>query len=191
MPVPAGAIPPTCDVSDACDDLGIPAVRVGGLRPMWPGCRALYGRVRTFTLAPDSAADPVPDLLVALGAGAEGDIALVDIGGRLDLQCWGGRTAAAARRAGIAGALVNGAVRDVAALRSLEFPTFALGTYPARARGRLGYRGSGLDVLFGTATVRSGSAVVADEDGLVFFPYEAASEVVGLARDIAAAELAG
>ncbi len=180
------AFPGSCDVSDACDELGIPAVRTGGIRPVWPGCPALFGRVRTLTLAPDATADPLSDVLAALTEIPAGDVAFIDLDGRLDVQCWGGRTADAARRAGVAGALVNGAVRDVSALRSLEFPTFALGTYPARAKGRLRYCGSGHDVVLGAGIVRSGSAVVADDDGLVFFPYETARDIVARARELAA-----
>jgi regulator of RNase E activity RraA len=190
-PLAVEPFPGSCDVSDACDDLGIVAVRTGGLRPVWSGCPALLGRVRTLTLAPDPDADPLPEVLAALAAIPAGDIAFVDLDGRTDVQCWGGRTAGAARRAEVAGALVNGAVRDVAALRSLAFPTFAVGSYPARAKGRLRFRGTGNDVVLGAGTVRSGSAVVADDDGLVFFPYEAAGEVLARARVLAVGETGG
>jgi regulator of RNase E activity RraA len=192
MRLASAPFPGSCDISDACDDLGVPAVRVGGLRPTWPGCPALLGRVRTLTLTPtsDAAADPLPEVLAALTAIPTGDVALIDLDGRSDVQCWGGRTATAARRAGVAGAVVNGAVRDVDALRSLDFPTFALGTYPARAKGRLTYRGAGRDVVLGTEIVRSGSVVVADDNGLVFFPFEVATDVLARARDLAAQEQA-
>jgi len=184
---PFSAAPPaSCDISDACDDLGVPAVRTGLLRPMWPEC-ALFGPVRTLSLTPGDGADPVADLIADLARGRPGEIALVDLGGRTDLQCWGGRTARAAGAVGMAGALVNGALRDVSALRSLGLPAFAAGTYPARARGRLRYRGAGHDVRVGTATVRSGSAVAADADGCVFFAYDRVEEVVARARGIAAA----
>jgi 4-hydroxy-4-methyl-2-oxoglutarate aldolase len=178
----------SCGISDACDVLGVPAVRTGRLRPMWPDCPALFGRLGTLTLIPDPAADPLPDVLAALARIPAGHVVLVDLGGRTDLQCWGGRTAAVARRAGIVGALVNGAIRDVAHLASLHFPTFAAGTYPARARGRLAYVGSGLDVVIGTEVVRSGSMVVADASGVVFFPADSVSEVFAQSEKIAAAE---
>lgn len=177
--------PGSCDISDACDDLGIPAVRTGILRPAWPGCPPLFGRVRTLTLAADTAGDPLPDLLAALTAIPAGDVAFIDLDGRFDAQCWGGRTAEAARRAGLSGALVNGAVRDTAELRSLAFPTFALGTYPGRAKGRLKFCGADRDVMLGTQLVRSGSAAVADDDGLVFFPFDLAADVFARARDLA------
>jgi len=178
-------LPASSDISDACDDLGIPATRTGSLRPAWLGCPPLFGRVRTLTLASDPAGDPLPDMLAALTAIPAGDVAFIDIEGRSDAQCWGGRTAEAARRAGVSGAIVNGAVRDTAELRSLAYPTFALGTYPGRAKGRLKYCGSDRDVVLGTQIVRSGSAAVADDDGVVFFPFELAVEVFARARDLA------
>jgi regulator of RNase E activity RraA len=155
---------------------------------MWPGCPALLGRVQTLTLRSDAVGDPLPEVLAALAAIPSGEVVFIDLDGQPDVQCWGGRTAKAARLAGVAGALVNGSVRDVAALRSLAVPTFALGVYPARAKGRLGYCGAGQDVVLGTEIVRSGSVVIADDDGLVFFPYESAAEILARAHDLAAKE---
>ena len=186
MPPGTQTTPDSCDISDACDDLAVPAVRTGRFRPIWPGCPALLGRVWTLALAPAAGADPLPDVLAALAAIPAGDVALVDLTGRLDLQCWGGRTATAARLAGIAGVLVNGAVRDVAQLHALRFPTFALGCHPARARGRLAFVGAGGDVAIGADIVRAGWTVAADDSGAVFFPAQATDQVLARAREVAA-----
>ncbi|MET7878939.1 RraA family protein [Micromonospora profundi] len=184
MSTDRAGFPGSCDISDTCDELGIPAVRTGLLRPVWPGPPVL-GPVSTLTLSAEIGGDPLADVLSALGAMPPGGVALIDLGGRVDLQCWGGRTTAAARHAGLVGALVNGAVRDSGELRGLEFPTFARGTFPARAKGRLGFRGVGHDVRLGGEVVRNGSAVVADDDGLVFFPYDTLPDVLSRARDMA------
>jgi 4-hydroxy-4-methyl-2-oxoglutarate aldolase len=173
-------MPSTCDISDACDELGIAAVRTGALRPAWPGCPAVLGRVVTLTLEPGDG-DPLPALLEAL-AEADGDIALVDLGGRVDVQCWGSVLATAARHYGITAALVNGATRDVAALVELGYPTYACGVVPARIRGRLTFTAAGADVVIAGATVTAGSAVAADESGVVFFPAEATEAVLAWAR---------
>src|SRR2546430_15044598 len=122
-------------VSDASDELGVQAVRTGLLRPMWPECAALAGRVRTVRLD-DGAGAPLPELLEVL-AGATDQLVLVDLGGRLDVQCWGTMLATAARSFGVRGALINGAARDLEGLRELGFATYARGVYPARIRGRL------------------------------------------------------
>jgi regulator of RNase E activity RraA len=174
------------DVSDACDRLGIEAVRTGSLRPLWAGCAPLAGRVRTVRLK-GAAEAPLPDLLEVL-AGASGDLLLVDIGGRTDAQCWGTVLATAAVHFGVRGALVNGAARDVEGLRELGFPTYARGVYPARTRGRLGVAAAGEPVELDGGIVESGSFAIVDSDGGVFLPAAMASEVLSLASTLRAEE---
>jgi len=201
----------SCDVSDACDAAGVDAVRTGTLRPVWPGCPPASGRVATFRLAPaaepagvgresgggrgGTADDPVRDLIAGLDAArepaqgaAEADIALVDLGGRTDLQCWGGVLARAALRSGFRAAVVHGAVRDVAELKRLRFPVFASGVFPGRARGRLRYAGAGdaVRVVPGGPAVLDGWAVAADASGAVFLPGTAAYEVFAAAQQAGA-----
>jgi 4-hydroxy-4-methyl-2-oxoglutarate aldolase len=174
------------DVSDACDQRGIEAVRTGSLRPLWADCPGLAGTVRTVRLeAGDDA--PLRDLLELL-AGASGDLLLVDLGGRTDAQCWGTVLATAAVYFGVRGALVNGAVRDVEGLRELGFPTYACGVYPARSRGRLGLAAAGEPVKLDGGIVESGSFAIADADGAVFLPAASESDVLSLAADLRAVE---
>src|SRR4051794_5006080 len=123
------------DVSDACDELGVEAVRTGLLRPLWPDCPPVAGRVRTVRLD-DGPGTSLPELLEVLADAAD-RVMLVDLGGRVDVQCWGTVLATAAASFGVRGALVNGAARDLEGLRELGFATYAMGVYPARMRGRL------------------------------------------------------
>ncbi len=180
---PGDAAPGSCDVSDACDELGVRAVRTGVLRPVWHGCPAVLAPVVTVTLEPVSRAPtPLAELLDVL-AGARGCVVLVDLGGRVDVQCWGLVLATAARRFGVEGALVDGAVRDVDGLRDLRFPCFARGTHPAGMRGRLRLVSAGEPVDVDGAAVAPGSVAVADASGIVFVPPERRAEVLALAAD--------
>jgi 4-hydroxy-4-methyl-2-oxoglutarate aldolase len=174
------------DVSDACDDLGVSAVRTGAMRPIWPGCPQLTGTVATLTLRPAESPDddPLPDLLRAI-AGLAGQVVLVDLEGRTDVQAWGGVLTACARRYGVLGALVYGAARDVVSIAESEFPTFALAAHPARIRGRLRLVASGLNVALGGGIVRAGDMVVADADGAVFLSQNRQGDAADVA-DIAA-----
>src|SRR2546423_14453663 len=110
------------DVSDACDELGVEAVRTGLLRPMWPECAPLAGRVRAVRLD-DGADTPLPELLEVL-AGAGDQLVLVDLGRRLDVQCWGAGLGAAARSFRAPGALIHGAPPDPEGLREPRLPTY-------------------------------------------------------------------
>lgn len=171
-----------CDISDACDDLGIDAVRTGVLRPLWPGCPPVSGPVVTVQVRPGRGT-PLPDLVDALAAAAD-SIVLVDLGGRADVQCWGTFLATIGRRFGVRAALVNGAARDVAGLQELGFPTYARGVHPARMRGRLELVAAGAPVDIDGSVVEPGALAVVDESGAVFFPPEHEAAVVALAADL-------
>src|SRR3954452_2483263 len=175
---PAGS----SDVSDASDELGVAAVRTGSLRPLWPECPPLVGRVRTVRLDTGTGM-PLPELLEVL-AGAADQLVLVDLGGRLDVQCWGTVLATAARSFGVRGALVNGAVRDVEGLCELGFATYARGVSPARIRGRLALTAVDQPVELEGGVVESGSFAIADASGVVFLPETRAAEVLALASDL-------
>ena len=173
-----------CDASDACDQLGVEAVRTGALRPLWPGCPPVSGRLTTVRLEPElGGKTPLPELLEVL-AGAAGGIVFVDLGARVDVQCWGTVLATAARGFGVRGALVNGAARDIAGLQELAFPTYARGVYPAQMRGRLRLAGVGVPVEIDGSVVEPGSFAVADASGAVFLPAAREAEVVELAADL-------
>jgi regulator of RNase E activity RraA len=178
--------PTACDVSDACDRLEIDATRTGALRPVWPEAPAISGIVRTVRLEPAvGASSPIPGLLALLAEGGA-DLWLVDLGGRTDVQCWGGVLAAEARRHGVAGALVNGAARDVEELQALRFPTYARGVHPAGAAGRLRLAAVDEPVGIDGVTIDPGSYVVADASGLVAFAAALVPEVLRAAEDAGA-----
>jgi 4-hydroxy-4-methyl-2-oxoglutarate aldolase len=177
----------SCDVSDACDLLGIAAVRTGALRPLWPECPPTGGPLTTVRLDTGAADTPLPQLLDVLAAAA-GRVILVDLGGRLDVQCWGTALASAARHFGVLGALVNGAARDVDGLRELGFATYARGVYPAAMRGRLGLAAVDEPVELEGSIVEAGSFAVADASGAVFLPAGSADAVLALAADLRAKE---
>jgi regulator of RNase E activity RraA len=148
------------------------------------------GTVSSFRLEPaaDPDATPLPDLLRLLPS-ARGGVVLVDLEGRVDLQCWGSVLATAALHHGVAGALVNGAVRDLEGLRTLGFPTYARGVHPAAIRGRLRLATVNEPVDLDGDLVEPGSVAVADASGAVFVPPDRLEEIAQLARHRAGEEL--
>lgn len=175
------------DISDACDETGVPAVRVGSLTPAWPGCPPLAGPVATLVMRPATAddSDPLAEITAAMTALA-GSVLLVDVGGRADAQCWGELLTACAQRAGIPGAIVNGAVRDVAGIAERKFPVFARGVHPARARGRLRLAAVNAPVEIDGQRVRPGDLAAAGDDGVVVVPGASSAMVLEAARRCAA-----
>jgi len=172
--------PTTCDLSDACDLLRIPACRTGAILPVWPGCPPVFGRIGTVTLAPRPGA-PLRGLIELIST-TEAELLLVDLQGRTDLQSWGTVLATVARRYGLTGAIVNGATRDVTGLAQMSFPTFARGVAPATNNGRLEIVGANRPVTVDGDVVEAGWIAAADANGVVFFPPEHAEAVLAEAQ---------
>jgi 4-hydroxy-4-methyl-2-oxoglutarate aldolase len=167
----------SCDVSDACDELGIEPVRTGALRPLWHDCSPLAGPVRSVRLEPSvGTASPMADLLAFL-ADSEGCVVCIDLGARADVQCWGTVLAAAAHHFGVKGALVNGAARDIEGLRALGLPCYARGVYPGAMRGRLRIVATDEPVELDGEAVVAGSFAVVDSSGAVFLPVKSLAAV--------------
>lgn len=82
-----------------------------------------------------------------------------------------------AARRGLAGVVVDGAVRDTAGLRALGFPVHARDVTPrAWLNPELGE--AGVAVAIGGVAVRPGDWVVADDDGVAVIPQEQLEQVV-------------
>ena len=65
--------------------------------------------------------------------------------------------------------MINGAVRDVGRLASMDFVVLALGSVPARG-GHAGLGEIGVELDFGGAVFAPGAFVCLDGDGLIVLP---------------------
>jgi regulator of ribonuclease activity A len=108
------------------------------------------------------------DVLVkqVLSRPGDGAVLVVDGHGSLHTALVGDLIAGLARDNGWAGLVVNGAVRDVEALRALDIGIKALGSNP-RKSAKEGAGQVDLPVTFGSATFRPGQHLYSDEDGVV------------------------
>ncbi|WP_242901012.1 ribonuclease E activity regulator RraA [Actinomadura terrae] len=95
-----------------------------------------------------------------------GGVLVVDGAGSLASALLGDMIGAAAVANGWAGVVINGAVRDVAALRTLDLGVKALGSNP-RKSAKDGAGETGVPVSFGGVEFRPGDWLYSDEDGIV------------------------
>lgn len=180
----------TATVSDACDAVGLGRRTLGpDFRSLRPGT-AMSGRAFTVgTTLVDAAPDvPYTGLLAALDALGPGEIWVVSGHGRADVALWGELISMTALRAGAAGALCDGAVRDVAQVTALDYPVFARGRCPTDMNGRIEVVGTGGVVEIDGIAIEHGDLVVADDDGVVVVPGAHADEVVRRALEKHTAE---
>jgi 4-hydroxy-4-methyl-2-oxoglutarate aldolase len=180
----------TCAVSDAMDRLGLSGAALG-LQPMWPGPR-IAGRVVTVKLKPFVESEKSNRHLgtAAIETAAVGDVIVVDNGGRTYAGSWGGILSVAAKAAGVAGVVADGACRDVDEARDMEFPVWARAGVPVTARGRIVEEAFQVPIEVCGVAVQPGDLVIADATGVVFVPAVRAEEVVATAEDIFAREAA-
>ena len=101
---------------------------------------------------------------------------------------WGELLSTAAQVRGSAGALMDGMVRDIKAIRAMAFPVFhgGIGPLDSKGRGRI----MAVDVPIRCAGVRvaSGDLVFGDADGVVVVPQEIEARVIELALEKAKGE---
>ena len=119
------------------------------------------GRVRTVRCHQDN-------VLVrqVLSEPGEGQVLVIDGGGSLHTSLVGDIIAGLARGNGWVGLVVNGAVRDVVALRELDIGIKALGSNP-RKSAKEGTGEVDVAVSFGGVRFEPGAYLYSDEDGIV------------------------
>ncbi|MGI9000746.1 MAG: RraA family protein [Pseudonocardia sp.] len=130
-----------------------------------------------------------PDVLIrraAIDVAEPGDVLVVAAGGRTDRACFGSATAEHMRARGIAGIVVDGAVRDIADLRRLGFPTYAKGVTARNYDYPVALDEGAVNVAVNVdgCCVAPGDVIVADDDGVLIVPHAA---VPGLATRVATA----
>jgi regulator of ribonuclease activity A len=105
-------------------------------------------------------------LKAVLSEPGAGRVLVVDGRGSLHTALMGDLIAGLAVENGWSGAIINGAVRDVATLRTLELGINALGSNP-RKSSKTGAGERDVPVEFGGVTFTPGDEVWSDDDGVV------------------------
>lgn len=123
----------------------------------------------------------------ALSIAKPGDVIVVDGKGDQTCALIGEIMVSQAMAIGVAGMILDAAVRDTEALRAKGFPVWSFGFNPCgptkRVSGRVNH-----PISLGGITVNPGDLVVGDADGVVVIERERAAEMIELGRKKAADE---
>ena len=155
---------PTVSTADLYDEHGEALQSCDLQFRQFGGRSAVTGTAVTVRCFQDNAL-----LKSVLSEPGEGRVLVVDGGGSLHIALMGDLIAGLGVANGWAGVIINGAVRDVAVLRTLDLGIKALGSNP-RKSGKTGAGERDVPVSFGGITVRSGDQVTSDDDGIVVHP---------------------
>jgi RraA family protein len=136
-------------------------------------------------------ARPGDNLMVhaALDRAQPGDVIVVDTGGDMTNAIIGELMVAHAAYLRLGGFVINGAIRDVAAIRAGDFPIYALGV-SHRGPYKDGPGEVNFPVAIAGMVVMPGDLVLGDEDGLVVVPFDDVEAVYDAATKKHAAETA-
>lgn len=154
------------DLNKARAGGGEPGPRVQVLAPSPPfrdfGATARFsGRIATVQCFESNLS-----VRAALSEPGQGRVLVVDAGASPRAALVGDNLAALAIKNGWTGVLLNGFLRDVACLATMELGIKALGTYPVKS-GRRDWGVQGEPVHFGGVTFRPGDYLYSDEDGVL------------------------
>ncbi len=169
----------SANVSDALRSLGCHFQAMdGGIRPLQPSMK-LAGPVFTVRCYPGATFA----LEKALELATPGDVLVVDGGGHPDVILMGGLMSTRAKARGLAGAVLDAAVRDVDQITSLGFPVFS--RYICPRAGIFSEVGEWQTVICcGRVPVRPGDWIVADNSGVSLIPAQHLTELVERASAI-------
>lgn len=145
------------------------------------------GFARTVQLKKDEGNnDPsaLNGMLAAIDEGTVNDVYVMVLEDGENIAGMGGLMGTAMAARGYAGAVIDGGVRDVAYLRKIGFPVYAVGIVPSTSVHHYRFAGSQIPVVCDGVPVDSGDIVTADSDGVAVVPKAQAREVLALAQQM-------
>jgi regulator of RNase E activity RraA len=113
-----------------------------------------------------------------------GEVGVIVVEGSLDIAAMGNLMATAAVERGMAGMVLDGAIRDLWDVRRMGLTVYARSKSPRTAVGHYATVAKNVPVECAGVTVRPGDIIVADEDGVVVVPQDRAAEVLERAQAI-------
>lgn len=138
----------------------------GDVRPIFEGIRLIGPALTIQSMAGNNMMSHL-----ALTFAEPGDVLVIDARGYMGNAVWGGVQALYASKVGVAGLVVDGAIRDVAEMRKMRFPAYCKGVTPAGPHK--GWADSvNVPIQCGGIPVNPGDLIVGDDDGVAVVPLE-------------------
>jgi len=128
----------TAVISDILDSMGLrnqsPRIELGSMT----GCNLLMGYAKTLRWVdcPDPEQETYGPMIDAVDSVKPGEVVVSAASGSNRSALWGELLSTATRMRVGRGAIVDGAVRDIAQMRSMDFPCFARHRTPRDSAGR-------------------------------------------------------
>lgn len=123
-------------------------------------------------------------MLDAIDSAPAGSVYVMVLEDGADFAGIGGLMATAMKSRGLAGAVIDGGVRDTPQIAKLQFPVFSRGVVPSTTINHYRFAGVNVPVTCAGAKVNAGDIITADEDGVVAVPKARAPDVLKKAQEL-------
>ena len=155
----------------------------GGTGALDSGMKPIDASMRVAGPAFTVDARPADNLMLhyAMLKARPGDVLVVDAKGFLEAGVWGDVFTEQAMKMGLAGLVINGAVRDAGAIIAAGFPVFARGL-SIKGTGKHQPGRINVPVVIGDVQIQPGDIVIGDQDGLVVVARAGADAVLAAGR---------
>ena len=175
----------TSTLANALDDAGYHDNVMQGIHSVVPGSRFAGPAVTVRETSGEFGQFSSGDFKVGaiIDAAKAGDVIVIDGGGSLS-STWGGMASFAAKFKGIAGLVVDGAVRDLEEIIEFDFPVFARHMVPTTGRTRLKVEAINEPIVIYGVRVEPGDIIVGDGTGVVCLPRNDAEKIISLGVQI-------
>ncbi len=123
-------------------------------------------------------------MIEAIDTAPPGSVYVMALEDGLDYGAVGGMMATTMKVRGLAGAVVDGSIRDLPQIQRIQFPIYSRGVTPGTTINH--YRCVGINVAVTCAglKVNPGDIITADEDGVVVVPRDQAKEILKKAQEL-------
>ncbi|HWR24923.1 MAG TPA: 3-hexulose-6-phosphate synthase [Methanosarcina sp.] len=162
----------TSNISDAMH-------RKGAMKGIHPVVR---GKIVGTAITVQAFAGDWAKTVEAIDIAKKGDV-IVIYNESKDVACWGGLATLSSLNKGVAGVVIEGAVRDLDEIENLGLPIYTSNTVP-NAGDPKGFGEINAEITCGGQTVKPGDYIVGDESGVVVIPKERAYEVARRAKEV-------
>ncbi len=163
-------------VSDVLEGLGLDTLLDPAIRPVWTGAQIIGPAVTALNVSGDTLM-----MHYALELSKPGDVLVVTCEDDNPSATWGKMVTVAAMGRGLAGAIVDGAVRDSSHIREVFFPVWTR-SYSPRGSKRKGPGSINVPVMCGGVQVNPGDLIMADDDGIIVVPQEKMAAALAAAQ---------
>jgi regulator of RNase E activity RraA len=127
-------------------------------------------------------------MIDAIDTAPAGSVYVMVLENGLNYGAVGGLMVTTMKVRGLAGAVVDGSIRDLPQIQRLQFPVYSRGVSPGTTIGHYRCMGVNLPVTCAGVKVNPKDIIAADEDGVVVVPREKAAEILKKAQELDFAE---